>query len=201
MWRGGKMIGKGMPEYEDKHRLIKKWCLIFIYIFIQMMIIMSAWVVAGLYFFSLFPIDSVLIKRIGIIIWCALFYIPFLYFKIMCIYRNIQYCYVYCNGTRCEGTLLKVEEKNMNIGWNKRIVLYYRYENGGNVVNAVHKVNCVDMDFSILGLRYVYGKYVIPEPTIIPVVVYNGKSIVIHNNCGMYDVAHYNGMLRPGNYY
>ena len=194
------MIGKGLTEYEDQHRLIKKWCLIFIYILIQMMIIMSAWFVAGLYFFSLFLSDSILIKRIFITIWCVLYYIPFLYFKIMCIFRNIKYCYVYCNGIRCEGTLLKIEE-SLKIGCNTRIVLYYSYENNGKVVNAIHKVNCVDMDFRILGLRYVYGKYVIPEPTIIPVVVYNGKSIVIHNNCGMYDVAHYDGRLRLGNYY
>ena len=74
-------------------------------------------------------------------------------------------------------------------------------EHNGKIVNAIHKVNCVCTDFSILGLRYVYGKYVIPDPTIIPVVVYKGKSIVIHNNCGMYDVAHYKGGLRFGNYF
>ena len=121
------MMGNEVTEYEDKHRLIKKWCLIFFYIFIQIMIIMSAWFVAGLYLFSLFPSDDIFIKRIGIVIWCTSLSIPFLSLKLACIFRNIRYCYVYCNGITCEGTLVKVEEKKPKIGRNKRIILSYRY--------------------------------------------------------------------------
>ena len=166
-----------------------------------MLVIMLIWLGAGLYCLSLFPIENIIIKSVIVFIWCAVYYIPFLYLKVMWIARSIKYCYVYCKGERYNGTLLKVEEKRMKIGWNDSIVLHYNYEHNGKVVNAIYKVNCVCTDFSILGLRYVYGKYVIPDPTIIPVVVYKRKSIVIHNDCGMYDVAHYKGGLRFGNYF
>lgn len=194
------MNGRGFGEYEDKHKLLKKWCLLFLYIMIQTISTLVLWFILGTWFLSLFPMDSSIIKRILIMIWCAVYDIPFFYFKMICIIRNGKYCYVYWNGTRCEGTLLKMEKKG-KIGGNERMVLYYRYEDHGEMVNAVHKVNCVDMDLSILGIRNVYGKYVIPDPTIIPVVVYHGSSIVVHNNCGLYDVAHYSGWLRSYYYF
>ena len=194
------MKEKGLPEYEDKQRLIRKWCLLFLYIIIQTVTTLVIWFFLGVWFLSFYPIDSTVVKTILLIIWCAVYAIPFCYLKMVCIIRNVKYCYVYCNGTRCQGTLLKMEKEG-KAGGNERIVLSYCYEDHGRFVNAVHRVNCVDIDLSILGIQNVYGKYVIPDPTIIPVVVYRGRSIVVHNNCGLYDLAHYSGWLRPYHYF
>ena len=53
----------------------------------------------------------------------------------------------------------------------------------------------------ILNIEHKMGKFIIPKETKIPIAVYKKSSVIIHNDCGFYDIAHYTGKKRMGNFF
>ena len=58
-----------------------------------------------------------------------------------------------------------------------------------------YRCECLRVDSGLLGLSDIWveklvHRYKIPEGTTVPIKVYDGKMIVINNDCGFYDMAH-----------
>lgn len=190
---------KGVPEYKDISVLISKWVKILLINFGDIIITPLVWMAGGLYVCSLFRLKNKIIILIVMIIYCAVLYIPFFYLKFVWLYRVFKYLFVLCKGERIEGYLESIEEKKW--GANRNIIFYYNYEYNGRNVKQKCRVSCLEINMEVLNIDHKQGKFIIPLKTKIPIAVYKSWSVVIHNDCGFYDIAHYFGPIWLKNYF
>ena len=190
---------KGVPEYNDTSILFSKWFRILLENLAQMIVTPLAWMIGGLYVCSLFPYKNKIIILIFMIFFCAVLYIPFFYLKIAWMCRVFKYLFILCKGDRIAGYLESIEEKHW--GQNRNIIFYYKYEYNEKKVSQKCRVSCLEINMNILNIDHKAGRFIIPEETPIPIAVYKNWSVVIHNDCGFYDIAHYKGTKWMGNFF
>ena len=182
---------KGVPEYNDTSILFSKWFRILLENLVGMIVVPLAWLIGGLYICFLFPNPNKTIVLIIMILYCSILYIPYFYLKIVWLYRVFKYLFILCRGDRIVGYLESIEEKHW--GQNRNIIFFYNYEKNGQIIKQKCRVSCLEINMEILNIDHKMGKFVIPAETKIPIAVYKNSSVVIHNDCGFYDIAHYKG--------
>lgn len=190
---------KGVPEYSDTSILFSKWFRILLENLVSMIVVPLAWLVGGLYICFLFPNPNKTIVLIVMILYCSILYIPYFYLKIVWMYRVFKYLFILCKGDRIEGYLESIEEKHW--GQNRNIIFKYNYEYNEKNVRQKCRVSCLEINMKILNIDHKKGKFIIPEETKIPIAIYKNWSVVIHNDCGFYDIAHYKGTKWMGNFF
>ncbi len=194
------MDHEGVPEYYDNNTLLCKWLWIFLENLVQMIVLPLAWLIGGLYVCSLLHMKNEAIILIIMFVFCAIYYIPFFYLKIAWMGRVFKYLFIFIKGDKVVGTLQSIEEIKQ-WGHNRNIIFYYNYIYEEKKIYKKCKVSCLEIDMRVLNINHRAGKFIVPDETSIPIAVYKNWSVVIHNDCGFYDIAHYTGKKRMGNFF
>lgn len=103
-----------------------------------------------------------------------------------------------------KGILKFAELKKCNFKSTKRgrlVKMQYCYMCDESIVTDWDECHSLDEDFNVLGLKTYQGQVIVNPGTLIPVLVYEGKSIVLFHQCGFYDIAHVNRRLDGWDFY
>ena len=60
------------------------------------------------------------------------------------------------------------------------------------VLRLINFFQRISIDFYVFGLKTYLGQVIVNSDTLIPILVYQGQSIVLFQQCGFYDIAHVN---------
>ncbi|MBQ9608905.1 MAG: hypothetical protein IJV15_05600 [Lachnospiraceae bacterium] len=182
-------------EYEEHKQLVLHWFIVFLEDAVHIFLVTC--ILAG---FILFPavflttiIDDMKIGFTICFILIGIICITFLVIRIIRLKRVITYCRIMKKGSWMRARLddLWVNRKI----WPGYAMFYVTYVLDGKEHKGSYRCECLRVDSDLLGLRdfmveRLVHKYKIPNGTTVPIKVYNGKMIVINNDCGFYDMAH-----------
>lgn len=158
---------------------------------------------ALLFFFWLLVIDwwlNIHLSASGLRIYYLIGLLPIVIQRIIILDKPLKYITYMEKGERAEAYLDKIESGNV-LGATFQEIFYYHYEWDGKMIYECYKFRYMSHDDCFLrkqGVTKYHGNYIVPQGTdvIIPIMIYNDSSIVIHNDCGFYDVAHFDGFMR-----
>lgn len=158
-------------------------------------------------FFHIILFSSVVVSYIiidgatMISILILIIYLPIIMLKLFFPIRILIYLSVLQKGVIDSAILTLIENDNLFGGraylggYTYRYIFHLKLSNGENIINKNYKVICVDINPKVLSLKKVDSNYVVPKDTIVPIMTYHGKIIVLQNDCGFYDLAHCNSPM------
>lgn len=158
---------------------------------------------ALLFYFWLLVIDWLLnihLSAQGLGLYYSVGLLPIIIYRIILLDKPLKYITYMEKGERAEAYLDKIERGKI-IGNTMQEIFYYHYEWDGKIIYECYKFRYILYDnypMKDQGVTRYQGNYIVPQDieVIIPIMIYKDNSIVIHNDCGFYDVAHIDGFKR-----
>ena len=184
-----------VSEYEDHKQLVWHWILVLLDDmgqFMSVFLLVSICILEFPFVIMEMPLDTKGAWYYYVIL-ISIHSISMLVVRISRLKRIITYCQVMKKGTLMRATLddLWVYRKV----WPGYAVFYVTYMQDGIQHKRSYRFECLRVDSTLLGIKNVrvdrlVHRYSIPEGTTVFIKIYKDKMIVIHNDCGFYDLAH-----------
>ena len=122
------------------------------------------------------------LKYLPLQIIALLYFVGMLFFRLR----------LYFRGRKCN---LKATKKG------RLVKMEYCYRHDGNIITDSDQCHSLDEDFTVLDLKTYQGQVMVNRGTEIPILVYQGRSIVLFHQCGFYDIAHVSRKLDGWDFY
>lgn len=184
-----------VSEYEDHKQLVRHWVFVLMDDMGQIMsffILLSAAIL-------ILPFDSMNMPLDTIGVWYVYFILISIYGFIILVTRffRLKRIITYCQVMK-KGTLMRATLDDLWLYrrvWPGYAVFYVTYMQDGTLHKRSYRCECLRVDSTLLGIKNVrvdrsVRRYVIPEDTTVFIKTYKDKMIVVHNDCGFYDLAH-----------
>lgn len=185
-------------ELDDLKGLSKKWFLISIEGGIFTLLGAGYSLIAStmVLMITSFSVDII----IPVIVFAVMF-LPICLLRIKFQIRIFKYLKYLKKGTYQNAELSFIEDANNSMGFylgkTYRFIFHIKYNNKA----CKCKVVCTKIRPELLGLIKKNGLYIVKEKMQIPIMVYKGKAIVLQNDCGFYDIAHDDTLVKNINQY
>ena len=188
-------------EYADIGETSRKWIgimsrnIVHIF-FLNMCVIICIQVMRDVFSYEKFALLFIIMFN------CAIFF-PIIILKFKFLIRIMSYLNVLKKGKFYPARLRLIENANTYMGksylggYTYRYIFHFSLFTENLKRDLKYTVICTKIDPNKLSLKQKGNQYVIQGDTVIPVMLYKKKTIVLQNDCGFFDLAHDNSKIKP----
>ena len=139
------------------------------------------------------------LKYLPLQIIALLYFVGMLFFRLRLYFRGRKFIKYTQSGILIYAELRKCNLKATKKG--RLVKMEYCYRHDGNIITDSDQCHSLDEDFTVLDLKTYQGQVMVNRGTEIPILVYQGRSIVLFHQCGFYDIAHVSRKLDGWDFY